>query len=302
MVARSRNLQGIADIRCRGSRAERGRAIVTAGDFEIVRDTARRYEPDRYAAALLAPRARQSDLIALAAFAGDIRRIGQEVRDPFAAELRLQWWRDALKAGAAGNVAGNPVADAFSKVIRDDALALDALDDYLDAHAHTLYQAPPPDEAALQTEIDLKEGTLFRFASQIAAGEKAFNSNENDAIVTATEAYGMMRVALDLPYALARGRVPVPDAMVRHNPDGAPDWQQTIKAVASAARASLAPARVAFRACQRPIRPALSPVALVEPYLKALEEEDRDPARDIAEIAPVTRLWRMLTASWRGRI
>jgi len=43
-------------------------------------------------------------------------------------------------------------------------------------------------------------------------------------------------------------------------------------------------------------RTAFLPLSLVEPYLGALAKV-RDPLREIAEISPLTRLWRMIV--WR---
>lgn len=283
------------------SHEQRRTSAVQTDDLETVRVTARATEPDWYVAALLAPGALRHDLIALAAFGGEIRRIGHDVHDIMAAEIRLQWWRDALKAGAGGTATGHPVADACSKAIRRHNIALHGFDDFLDAHAHALYQAPPPDANALMSEIDLKEGTLFRASARILAGPNVTPA-DHDAIAAAAKAYGLMRVALDLPYALARARQSLPDVMICKTASSEPDWSETTAALARAIRISLADARRAFRTCQRAIRPAILPAALVEPYLGALEKQGHDPARDIAEIAPLTRMWRMYYARWRGQL
>jgi hypothetical protein len=41
---------------------------------------------------------------------------------------------------------------------------------------------------------------------------------------------------------------------------------------------------------------AFRPLSLVEPYLVSLSKSGRDPLHQIAEINPLTRLWRM--ARW----
>jgi phytoene synthase len=50
------------------------------------------------------------------------------------------------------------------------------------------------------------------------------------------------------------------------------------------------------------INAAILPVALVEPYLAALEGLGPDLARATADISPLTRVWRLWRASLLGRI
>ena len=90
-----------------------------ASEREAVRAAARELDYDRYLAALLAPRRARDDLMALAAFHGEIARIPLTVREPAIGDIRLQWWRDALRTPA-GTATGNPVADAHAS---DDARA-----------------------------------------------------------------------------------------------------------------------------------------------------------------------------------
>jgi phytoene synthase len=52
----------------------------------------------------------------------------------------------------------------------------------------------------------------------------------------------------------------------------------------------------------RHVRPAFLPLALVEPYLRALERPGRDVLRAPAALAPLTRVWRIAAAHWLGRI
>src|SRR5262245_33452903 len=78
-------------------------------------EAARTHERDRYLSALLAPSAVRADLLVLAAYLGEVRRIPLAVHEAAVGEMRLQWWRDTL----AGNnpSAGHPVADAMIGVV-----------------------------------------------------------------------------------------------------------------------------------------------------------------------------------------
>ena len=59
-----------------------------------VRETARQWNFDGYLAATLAPGACQNDLIAVAAFVGELERILHTVSEPTLVQIRIQWWRD----------------------------------------------------------------------------------------------------------------------------------------------------------------------------------------------------------------
>ena len=71
-----------------------------SGAQTFIRESARLNESDRYISALLAPRAARDDLITLAAYLGEVRRIALTVSETALGEIRLQWWRDVLSAGA----------------------------------------------------------------------------------------------------------------------------------------------------------------------------------------------------------
>ena len=83
-------------------------------DREVL-DAARSFDRDRYLAALLAPNEARADLVVLAAYLGEIKRVPLLAREAAIGEIRLQWWRDALSSEGAS---GHPVADAMREVAR----------------------------------------------------------------------------------------------------------------------------------------------------------------------------------------
>lgn len=259
---------------------------------------ARAGDPDRFAAALLAPRACRDDLIALSAFSGEIRRIGETVREPHLGEIRLQWWRDALHDGVKGTRSGHPVADRFAEALILHAIPLNLIEDHLDAHAHTLYAEPPADDAALDLEFDLKEGHLFAIAAGMLGSGVAANE---DARLEAGRAYGATMLALRLPYALARERSPLPRQRGIDWPDAA-SARAGLDGLIQQARMHLTQLRSTFAALPKPMKTALLPLALVEPYLKVLEDQGHDPVRDLPAISPLARVTRLALAQWRGRV
>src|SRR5690554_2807603 len=92
-------------------------------------------DPDRYLSVLYAPEAKRDALFALYAFNVEVAAIRDRIKEPMAGEIRLQWWRDALTNG----IAGNPVADALMDAMNTYRLPLQAFIDYLDARIFDLY-------------------------------------------------------------------------------------------------------------------------------------------------------------------
>lgn len=257
---------------------------------------AREGAPDRYLAALLSSRTARDDLITLAAFSAEIDKIGRQVQEAYLGEIRFQWWRDALRAPEAKS--GHPVADAFADVIARHDLSRSALDDYFDAVTHRLFPSPPEDDDQLALAIRMTDGTLFTFAAQIL-GLRDVTAHAG-LIEHAAQAYGIARLAIDLPYALAAKRTPVPLSMLA--PPSDPDWRAVIAKLSVTARSHLEHARSAYSASPGPVKSALMPIALVEPYLRVVSRANHDPARDVAGVAPLTRTWRIATCHVFGRI
>ena len=170
-------------------------------NLALVRPRARTYAPDRFYAALFAPPDARADLIALAAFTGEIERISRQVHEAALGEIRVAWWRDAFLSRGESGRSGNPVLDAFAEVIRRRGLSLGRIEDYLAAHADALYADPPASDDDFIARLRVLDGTPFLFAGTI------LGANLDDATVdAAARASGLARTGLDLPYALAHGR------------------------------------------------------------------------------------------------
>lgn len=271
---------------------------VSQAEADAIRQAARDGAPDRYLAALLSPRDARDDLITLAAFSGEIEKIERQVQEAYLGEIRVQWWRDALSASTAETKSGHPVADAFADVILRHDLSRDAIDDFFDAVTHRLFPSPPEDDSQLALAIRLTDGTLFTFAAQILGMR---DTAEHAGLIDhAAQAYGLAQLALNLPYALVANRFPVPENYAA--PADASDWKAVIEKLARTSRSHLAHVRSAYSTAPPPVKSALMPVALVEPYLRVVSRANHDPARDIAGVAPMTRTWRLATCHAFGRL
>ena len=268
-------------------------------DFDAVRLAARSTAPDRFYAALFAPIEAREDLIALAAFSGEIERISRQVSEAALGEIRVAWWRDAFLSRGESGRSGNPILDAFAEVIRRQALSLGVIEDYLEAHADALYGEPPANDADLTKSMRILDGTPLLFAASILGVEL-----DEALLDAAARASGFARIGRELPYALMRGRALLPLARSPNpfGPDEPEDWRPQVAWLASEGREALGQVRHQLKGKPKAVTTALLPLALVEPHFRALQDPRHEPARDIVEFAPISRLWRIARAHWSGRI
>src|SRR5918998_4770966 len=122
-----------------------------ADAFDHCAQLVRASDKDRFLATLFAPTEHRPALHALYAFDLEISAIGGRVLDPFAGEVRLQWWREVIDGRRADEAAANPVAACLLATIADGTLAREPLLDVVEAHVFDIYREPMHTMAALET-------------------------------------------------------------------------------------------------------------------------------------------------------
>jgi 15-cis-phytoene synthase len=271
-------------------------------------DLARAHEAERYLAATLAPEPQRAGLIALAAFAADLKRIPATATDALLGEIRLQWWRDSLEAMASGGKVGAPVADALGAAITTHQIPVPMLVAMTEARAWDLYDDPMPDAAALDGYVAKTEAIPFELALRIL-GVPAGDAGRLAA--PAGRAFGLTRLLARLPEHLAHGRLPLPHtALAQHGltPEvmfaglADPALRGLIDTMSDDISATLATLRPQIKALSKLQRIALLPIATITPYLSRIGKQRRNPLRDIADLAPLARVWRIAMAHTLGRI
>jgi len=273
-----------------------------------VRTIARDGDPDRYLSALFAPAAARDHLLALYAFNVELARVGELVHEPQLGEIRLQWWRDVLACTWDGEVAGHPVADTLAIAVRKCQLSRQSLSDLIDARRFDVSVKIMPDTLALDDYLGETAGALFRLAAEITSSGSLREESGflEPAIRAAGIAYGLTGLMRALPVHAARGRVDLPeDALLRHGTSPAQILAgETSKGLRDVLAELRETARVALGSAERQVvtlppaaQRAFLPLALVEPYLSALRRVD--PLKQVAEINPLYRLWRVSTYRFR---
>ncbi len=270
---------------------------------EIVARIVRQGDPDRYLAALFAPKAARDHLLALYGLNVELSSIAEQAREPVLGEIRLQWWRDAIHKAARGQTVGHPVADAIGETLKACPLSRSRLSALIEARAFDISVKTMPDWPSLKTYLHDTAGALFQLAAEILGGDSAALA---PAARSAGLAYGLTGLMRALPNHTAQRRVDLPaDLLLRH--DLSPE-----RLCAGETNAGLSPllgglrreARMGLNDAMRHAgqlsraeRTAFLPLSLVDPYLAVLKTVEQDPLHRIARINPLYRLWRL--ATWR---
>jgi phytoene synthase len=273
---------------------------VSTADGDIVGETLRREDPDRYFADLFAPAGHRPHLFALHAFNAEVSAIRHRVREPMPGEIRLQWWRDTIEAG---NGQGHPVADALVRTIEARRLPRAAFDRLLEGRRADIYDDQMPDMAAFEAYAGETVSAVFQLGALILAD--GADPGSADAAGHAGVAYGLTAALRELPITSRQGRLMLPRDILFADGGSAAElldgaftgpMMQGLARLRAEARRHLQLATAAVNRLAPPVRVAFLPLALVEPYLRRMDRRDYQPLGRPVELP----LWRRQWALWRA--
>ncbi len=240
-------------------------------------------DPERFRAAMAAPVSARALLFPLYAFNIEVTRAPWLTQEAMIAEMRLQWWRDALEEiGGAGTPRKHEVVDALAGVL--DAEGAACLDGLVAARRWDVYTDAFEDEAHLAEYIDATSGHLMWTAARL------LGATEEGVVRDFAFASGAANLLRAVPDLEERGRKPLLDGTT----DG-------VNAFAVAAKARL-DAAIAARARV----PAVARAALVagyraKPVLKAVIKDPSCVAAGALDTgAPIGDALRFAHVSLRG--
>lgn len=161
-------------------------------------------DPFRFRTVMAAPRAARPILFPLYAFNVEVSRAPWLTQEPMIAEMRLQWWRDALEEIAKGGpVRKHEVTTPLTEILApEDATRLDEL---VAARRWDIYRDAFEDQAHWDSYIDQTAGHLMWTAAR-SLGETDEGSIRALAFAAGTAAF--LRATPQLQNA---GRVPLID-------------------------------------------------------------------------------------------
>lgn len=182
--------------------------IVEGSDLWACAQIVEKGDPERFRAAMASAVEARARLFPLYAFNVEVARAPWVTVEPMIAEMRLQWWRDALEEiGAGGEVRRHEVVTPLAGVL--DAEGVRLLDALIEARRADIEKAPFEDADALWVYLEATGGGLMQVAARVlgdADGRRA------RALGTA---YGLASYLLAVPDLVARGKLPLPDGRPR---------------------------------------------------------------------------------------
>ncbi|MEM6887649.1 MAG: squalene/phytoene synthase family protein [Pseudomonadota bacterium] len=239
-------------------------------------------DPERFAATMALAVPARAKLFPLWAFNIEVSRAPWVAKEPMIAEMRLQWWRDALEEIATGRrVRRHEVVTPLSPLLTPAlARTLDAL---VAARRADIEKAPFDDEATMWTYLEATSSGLFWVAASLLGADDA----EEPAVRQCARAIGFANWLRALPELEARGKRPMPD--------GRPET------LARLARIAL-PELAAQKGLSRSARHAMLAGFMSRPVLRQVARSPGLVAANRLHISPLARSLTLISARLTGRI
>lgn len=170
-------------------------------------DLVREGDLDRYTVTRAASDAAQARLFPLYALNLEIARAAWASNEPLVAEMRLQWWRDAIeRLCEGGKPPAHPVLDACD-FLKGDAQAGMALDRLIEARRWDVWAEPFPSAEALWEHLEETSGALYALSARALGAA----DDQSDLIRSFGAAAGLAQWLQAVPELIRRERDPLPD-------------------------------------------------------------------------------------------
>ena len=178
------------------------------GDIVNCAEKVRRGDPDRFLAIMSTPLSERGALFIIYAFNLEISRAPWVTKEAMIAEMRLQWWLDAIdEIYAGGNVRRHDVVSPLEKLIKTRNLPRDLFDALIAARRWDIYKDPHENAFAFEDYILATSGNLMALAC-LAVG-----SDDNNTKAAREYGYGdgVARLLLAIPALENAQRYPLID-------------------------------------------------------------------------------------------
>jgi phytoene/squalene synthetase len=251
-------------------------------------ETVRRVDPDRYFSTLFAPAERRPLLFALYAFNHELAHIGETVKEPMVADIRLAWWREAVEGACDGSPRNHDVARGLAELFARTGTSLEPFEAMIAARRFDVGAAAFNDLGSLEDYADATSGNVMRIAARILDSDRV---PDYALLRQAGTAYALAGLLRTLPLHAARGKSFLPQLLVNQGGEKHAITQMAKSALAhhAAARSRPKPGRTFA---------AVLPATLVPLYAKHLAAGQPAPV----DIPLYRRQWSMLRAAVRGQV
>lgn len=239
-------------------------------------------DPDRFLSAMAAPVAARRVLFPIYALNVEVARAPWVTQETMIAEMRLQWWRDALAEIAAGGpVRRHEVVTPLAEILRAGLAA--AADEMVAVRRWDIYRDPFEDAGHFERYIDQSSATLMWIAA------RSLGVVDEAPVRDAGFATGLANWFRAIPDLEARKRVPLLDG----TPDAVRDLaQQGLARLARARRVRI----------DRAVQPALLAGWQTEAILKQVVADPHRVARGSLGVSEARRRLSLMTKAALGRL
>ncbi|MBT0956981.1 squalene/phytoene synthase family protein [Alphaproteobacteria bacterium KMM 3653] len=256
-------------------------------DLEACAALVAKGDADRFAALRAAPVAARKLLMPLYAFNVEVSRAPWVTGEAMIAEMRLQWWRDALaEIGGTGAVRSHEVTVPLSLVLRGAEVDVSKLDALVAVRRWDIYRDAFEDDAHLKEYLRCSGGHLMGAAAAILGGDGAAQAAAED-YGTAAALAAWFRA---IPALEAAGRRPLVDGRA-----------EAVHELALWGQGLLRAARAARRDVPKAVAPALWAGWRADQTLKLAARVPRLVQEGGLEVSPARKQLGLIWASMAGR-
>jgi len=271
--------------------------------FEACAELVRVGDPDRFLSVMAAPEDARARLFALYAFNLEVARAPWVTKEEMIAEMRLQWWLDAINEIYEGKVRHHEVVEALAEVIGTYSLPQLLFTDLIQARRFDIYRESHPDRTSFDDYIAATAGNLMSLAAMSLGAEGA----RSNVIADFGYAVGVGNLFRALPVLYANGRHPVPvDCALDRNavaggevPD---NLRHSLLEIATAAQSKVAMARSRRTEVPQSALPAMLVGWQVDTPLVMVRRQPSEALRLPLETSEFQKklslLWRSSTGRW----
>lgn len=174
--------------------------------LEACAELVRKADPDRFRAAMATSVKARQILFPIYAFNIEVARAPwAATSEPLLAEMRLQWWKDALDEIASGaGVRRHEVVTPLSEILDPEAAA--TLSDLVDARRWDVANEHHVTVVAMMDYIDRTAGNLMWAGARLLGAD----ADDEETVRDLARGLGLVRYFAAVPTLEARGRHPLP--------------------------------------------------------------------------------------------
>ena len=137
-------------------------------------------DPEKYTAALLAPKCRREKLFALYYCSNQIANAAWASQEPLICQIRLEWWREQLTSNDRLKALEDTFYYSLYYFCENDSTSLTLLNQMVDRRAWDISCEPFPSQQTQDTYIDETEGNLMWLACSVLGAPSDLEKDVRD--------------------------------------------------------------------------------------------------------------------------